>query len=93
MKTSAIKGLEKQIEDLYKEQEYQEEKLLRAIEAGKTHVYEVGYSHSWMEYTSIANSERSARERIKEIGGEIQTLNQELQYEYTKKHIGIVRED
>jgi len=93
MKTSVIKDLEKQIEDLYKEQEYQEEKLLRAIEAGKTHVYEVGYSHSWMEYTSIANSERSARERIKEIDKEIQTLNQQLIYEYTKKHIGIVRED
>jgi hypothetical protein len=84
MTNSIIQDIEKQIDDLHAEQKYQEQRLKSAIEAGKTHVYEVGYSHSWMEYTSIANSERSARERISEIDCEIRDLYDKLWLENQK---------
>jgi len=84
MTNSIIQDIEDQIDRLLEEQKYQEQRLKRAIEAGKTHVYEVGYSHNWMEYTSISGSERSARERIAEINNEIRELNAKLWQENQK---------
>ena len=84
MTNSIIQDIENQIDRLFEEQKYQEERLKRAIEAGKTHVYEVGYSHSWMEYTSIAGAEQSARERIAEINSEIRELYSQLYLENQK---------
>jgi hypothetical protein len=84
MTNSIIQDIEKEIDRLFEEQKYQKQRLKSAIEAGKTHVYEVGYSHSWMEYTSIAGAERSARERITEIDKEIRELYDKLYLENQK---------
>lgn len=84
MTNSIIQDIEKKIDRLYAEREEQEQRRRRAVQAGNNHVYEVGYSHSWMEYTSIANSELAAKERISEIDREIRELYNKLWLENQK---------
>jgi predicted DsbA family dithiol-disulfide isomerase len=84
MTNSIIQDIEKEIDRLYAEREEQEQRRRRAVQAGNNHVYEVGYSHSWMEYTSIANSELAAKERISEIDREIRELYTKLWLENQK---------
>lgn len=84
MTNSIIQDIEKEIDRLYAEREEQEQRRRRAVQAGNNHVYEVGYSHSWMEYTSIANAEYAAKERISEIDREIRELYTKLWLENQK---------
>jgi len=65
------------IDSLWAEREEQEQRRRQAIQAGNNHVYEVGYSHSWMEYTSIANAEYAAKERLAEIDSELRQAYEE----------------
>lgn len=72
-----LEQLDSKIESLWAEREEQEQRRRRAVQAGNNHVYEVGYSHSWMEYTSIANSEYAAKERLAEIDSELRQAYEE----------------
>jgi outer membrane receptor for ferrienterochelin and colicin len=72
-----LEQLDSKIESLWAEREEQEQRRRQAVQAGNNHVYEVGYSHSWMEYTSIANSEHAAKERLVEIDSELRQAYEE----------------
>jgi|DEB0MinimDraft_4_1074332.scaffolds.fasta_scaffold31582_3 predicted secreted protein len=66
-----LEQLKDRINALWVEREAQEQRRRRANQAANNHVYEVGYSHSWMEYTSISNAAAAAKERLTEISSEL----------------------